>query len=247
MQQYLLMGLAGLASLLCACGPAPIRKTPDELEHKPPPDAQPPPPRSDGMAVEGLLGTLDDEQVFSVVSEQMAGFNNCFSRAEGSFVAGEVQLSFVVAPTGRVASVHVSESDLGSWKVEDCLVQTAGFLEFPRPDGGGPAKFIFPFTWNEPARRLAKPVDEAWAYKTLRANRKIIRDCRATHGFEGPFHLTTYVGPRGTVLSMGFHAKNAPKRTFPACVVQALQQLTFPDPGARTIKYRALVEDLPDA
>lgn len=199
------------------------------------------------MAVEGLLGSLDDDQVFDVINQQMAGFNNCFGRSEGSFVSGEVQLSFVVAPTGRVSSVHVSESDLGSWKVEDCLVQTGSFLEFPRPEGGGPAKFIFPFTWNERARRLALPVNEAWGYATLRKHRDLIRGCRTTHGFDGPFHLTMYVGPRGNVLATGFHAKSAPSKNFPVCVVQTLAPVRFPDPGARTVKYRALVEDLPDA
>lgn len=237
-----------VAALGAACGTQPVKEKP-VVEHKPPPDAKegvgggP----DDGMAVSGLLGTLNDDQVFMVMNEHMAGFNNCFSRAEGSFVAGEVQLSFEVAPTGRVSSVHVSESDLGSWKVEDCLVQTASFLEFPRPDGGGPARFIFPFTWNEPARRLSKPVDETWGYETLRTNRALIRKCRETHRFEGPFHLTAYVGPRGTVLAVGFHAKRAPTKEFPACIVQAIEPIVFPDPGSRPVKYRALVEDLPDA
>lgn len=234
-----------IAAALAACGPTVNQKP--TVEHKPPPDAKDPPPATDGMAVDGLLGTLNDDEVFGVMNQHMAGFNNCFDRTEGSFVAGEVQLSFEVAPNGRVASVHVSESDLGSWRVEDCLVQTASFLEFPRPDGGGPARFIFPFSWNEPARRLSKPVDEAWGYETLRANRRLIRDCRAAHRFEGPFHVTMYVGARGRVLSAGFHAKRPPTKEFPACVVQALAPVTFPDPGARTVKYRALIEDLPDA
>ncbi|MGK0358344.1 MAG: hypothetical protein ACI9U2_000628 [Bradymonadia bacterium] len=245
MRRTFFICLAGCA--LMACGPT-VQKRPS-FEHKPPPDAESPPPqrRDDGMAVEGLLGSLDDDQVFDVINQQMAGFNNCFGRSEGSFVSGEVQLSFVVAPTGRVSSVHVSESDLGSWKVEDCLVQTGSFLEFPQPQGGGPAKFIFPFTWNERARRLAQPVNEAWGYATLRKHRDLIRGCRTTHGFDGPFHLTMYVGPRGNVLATGFHAKSAPSKNFPVCVVQTLAPVRFPDPGARTVKYRALVEDLPDA
>lgn len=239
--------LSLLATGFVGCGPT-VKGSGPEVAHKPPPDTDfKAPETDDGMAVAGLLGTLNDDQVFVVMNEHMAGFNNCFTRAEGSFVAGEVQLSFVVAPNGRVDSVHVSESDLGSWKVEDCLVQTASFMEFPRPDGGGPAKFIFPFTWNEQARRLSKPVNEAWGYETLRANRKLVRDCRAAHRFDGPFHLTMYVGPRGNVLSVGFHAKRAPTKEFPACIVQAIGPITFPDPGSRTVKYRALVEDLPDA
>ncbi|MCB9538773.1 MAG: energy transducer TonB [Myxococcales bacterium] len=236
------------ALLLAACGPSPGTRGPGPIEHKPPPDdpRRPSAGPDDGMEVEGMQGTLDDDEVARVVSEQMAGFRNCFRRAPGAFVAGEVLLQFVVAPNGRVDKVWVAQSDLGSWAVEDCLVQTARFLEFPRPMGGGPARFVFPFGWNERARRLTAPIDEAWGYETLRKGRGAIDACREQHGFAGPFHVTAYVGRKGHVMSAGLHAPK-PAGDFAACAVTALGEMGFPNPGSRIVKYQALVEDLPDA
>lgn len=195
--------------------------------------------------MEGLGGQISEFAVQSVMETQMAGFNNCFKHVAGSYVSGEVQLSFKVNTDGRVKEVFVSQSTLGSWPVEDCLVQTARFLEFPPPEGG-PARFIYPFMWNQAGRRLSQTMDASWGYPTLRKNRDTIRACRSTHRFEGPFHVTLYVGARGKVLSAGMHANMDSGDRFPACVVENIEAMTFPDPGSATAKYSILIEDLPD-
>ncbi|MCB9544769.1 MAG: AgmX/PglI C-terminal domain-containing protein [Myxococcales bacterium] len=239
-----IMGLALVA--LAGCGTqGPTPPPPPDFDHRPPPDDPGPGQGGGGMEVEGLLGRLSDYAIQEAIQAQMAGFNNCFQRAGGAFVNGEVQLSFLVGVDGRVREVFVSESSLGSWSIEDCLVQTARFLEFPPPEGG-PARFIFPFLWNDAARRLTRQMDAAWGYETVRGNRKLVRECRATHKVEGSFHITVYVGARGRVLDAGFHSAKPTGDRFPACIVEAVRSMTFPDPGAATYKYALLVEDLPD-
>lgn len=199
------------------------------------------------MTVQGDTGTLDDDQVRAVMNQHMAGFRNCFHRAEtGSYVSGNVLLNFVVGADGRVESVWVSRSDLGAWRIEDCLVATARYLEFPPPRGGGRARFAFPFAWNPAGARLSTPIEPAWGYPTLREHRAEIDACRRSHGFDGDFNLTVYVGRRGRVLAAGLDSDRAPGETFPACVVQLVEGLTFPDPGSRVVKYRVLVENVPE-
>jgi len=234
----------GVVLGLAACGAnvdQSNRPRPVSIEHKPPPDER------DGTAVSGTTGVLDDDEVRTVMHEHMAGFNNCFRHGAGSFVSGKVLLQFVVNQVGRVDQVYVFESDVGSWRIEDCLVQTARYLEFPHPGGGGGARFAFPLSYNEPGRRLSVPVDRAWGYTTLRKNRDPIRRCRNKHHFEGPFNLTIYVGRLGKVLSAGFDSPTQPGDAFPACVVEIVEALRFPNPGQKVVKYRALVEDLPGA
>ena len=70
--------------------------------------------------------------------------------------------------------------------------------------------------------------------------------CRAKHDFQSPFNFTLYVGRLGSVLSAGFDSNVGPKDDFPSCVVDIVKGLRFPNPGARIVKYHALVEHLPD-
>lgn len=236
--------LPSLVAAVClACGTVPPTKAP-EVTHKPPPDdPRRVAPPDEGMSVEGLQGTLDDDDVQRVIADQMTGFEYCFQRGSGTYIAGKVMLEFQVARSGRVRSVYVSESDLGSLVIEDCLVKTASFLVFPPPTGGGPARFAFPFAWNERGRRLSTPVPIDWGYPTLRDARDAVDSCRQAHGFPGPFHITAYIGRKGRVLSSGFHAAK-PAGDFPACVDQALKEMDFPNPGNRVYRFQALVEDL---
>lgn len=242
-----------ISLLVIACGP-PVRRGPPDLSHKPPPDANlkaSDPSRlsvmDDDMQISGTWGTLSEYDIQQVMQANMSGFNNCFRRAAGRFVSGRVDTRFLIAADGRVDQVFIARSNLGSWRVEDCIVQTARFFEFPPPEGGPRAKFDYPFTWNLSAVRLTRPVNEAWGYPTLRKHRRQFQRCRRAHNFEAPFRLTVYVGRKGKPLSVGFDADEAPGDGFAGCVVQLVEDMKFPNPGQRSVKYQALVEDLPDA
>ena len=243
MRHHLATACLALGALACGGGRP---KAPVIESHAPPPDD----PRrlgeepNDGLEVEGLVGTLDEFDVVAVINEALPGFQVCFERNAGTFVAGKVVLEFDVARDGVVAKVWVAESDLGDWRVESCLAETAGFLRFPRPFGGGPAHVAYPFSWNERGRRLATDVPIDWGYPTLREGDAALRACRDAHGFAGPFHLTTYIGRKGQVLSAGLHTAR-PAPAFTACISEAVRALTFPDPGARIYRFRAVVEDVP--
>jgi hypothetical protein len=226
--------LALATAALGACGPATHKP---DVDHKPPPDAR------EGTG--RFEGRLDAEDVRRVVKAQQAGFDNCFRRATGQFLAGDVYVQFVVGAGGRVQQASVQRSELGSWVVEDCLIETAFFLEFP-PPVGGEATFAYPFAGPTVGRRLTQAVDPAWGYETIRGARKAINRCRSEYGYQGPFHITVYVGPLGVVLDAGFDALDRPKREFPACVHSTVRGLRFPNPGNRTVKYRTIVETLDD-
>jgi hypothetical protein len=231
---FALTALAMAPVGLGGCGPGGARP---EVEFKPPPDAR----EGEGR----FEGRLDAEDVRRVVQAQQAGFDNCFRRSSGQYLAGDVYVQFVIGKQGRVNLASVQRSELGSWVVEDCLIETATFLEFP-PPVGGEATFAYPFAGPTVGRRLVQAVDPAWGYETIRGARKAINRCRAEYGYQGPFHITVYVGPLGVVLDAGFDALDRPRREFPACVHSTVRGLRFPNPGNRTVKYRTIVETLDD-
>lgn len=226
------------AALAAACGgskPRGERNIQYKIQHSESPDTR----QSD------LNGRLADDEIRRVMEEQQGGFNNCFRQAPDAFISGHVELTFVVKATGRVEDVFVSQSDLGSLTAEDCLVQTAKFLEFP-PPAGGRARFAYPFEWNEPGRRLSQPVEVQWGYSTLADHRELYERCRAKYDYQAPFNLTVYVGRLGSVLSAGYDSGSGPGVNFPSCVVDVTKGLRFPNPGNRIVKFHSLVEHLPD-
>lgn len=189
---------------------------------------------------------LAPQHVDAIFAENAAGLDNCKRRAAGPFVSGVVRLQFVLDERGRTETVFVADSDVGSYKVEDCLLQTARFLEFPVPPDSGRTQFVRSIPINEAARRISLPQPESWGYTALRARRDAFRTCRTRYSYQGPFHLTLYVGGRGRVLSAGFHARNITPEGFAACVVQVAEETEFPGAGDRVVRYRALVELLAD-
>ncbi len=224
-----------LLPLLAACGVAP--QADDGPVHQRPPDSRLDP---DGYA------ELPPHVVDAVFAEQKAGFSNCGRNLPGAFVGGVARLIFLLDEQGRTEQVYVAESDVGSIDVERCLLTAARFMEFPVPRGSGKTRFVRAFPINPAARGTVTEQPESWGYPTIRGRRDAIRQCRARYRYDGPFHLTTFIGGRGRVLSAGFHARHATPEGFADCVIRVIRETTFPDTGDQVMKYRALVEFLPD-
>lgn len=225
----------GALTLLLGCSAAPA--DPSGPTHQRPPDSRLDPT---GYA------ELAPHHVDAVFAEQSAGFNTCGRKASGAFVGGVARLMFLLDPRGRVEHVYVAESDVGSLEVERCLLTAARFMEFPVPPKSGRTRFVRAFPVNPAARGTVPEQPEPWAYPTIRGRRDAIRRCRADYGYDGPFHLTAFIGGRGRALSAGFHARHNTPDDFAECVVRVIEETTFPDTGGQVVKYRALVEFLPD-
>lgn len=222
---------------LAACGVAPTPAPTSTPVHLRSPDS-----RLDPSGYSELAPHLVD----AIFAEQQAGFSACNHDLPGAHVGGVARLMFLLDPNGRVEQVFVAESDIGSLDVERCLLTAARFLEFPVPPDSGRTRFVRGFPVNASARDSLPARPESWGYPTVRGRRDAIRKCRTDYGYDGPFHLTMFVGGRGRVLSAGFHARQATPDGFSDCVVRVMGETTFPDTGGQIVKYRALVEFLPD-
>ncbi len=188
--------------------------------------------------------TLDQSTVGAIISEHMVGFETCQSRGAGHFVSGAAIVQFSIGGDQRVERVHVIDSSLGSWAIEQCLLQAARFLTFPLPKDADRGEFRYPFSFNEVAERITVPKPESWGYASLGAQRAGFNGCRSRYGFDGPFHITAYISSTGRPRSVGFHSRKPAPDDFASCVVNVTGEAKFPSTRGAIVKYRGLVEYL---
>ena len=188
--------------------------------------------------------TLDQSTVGAIISEHMVGFETCQSRGAGHFVSGAAIVQFSIGGDQREERVHVIDSSLGSWAIEQCLLQAARFLTFPLPKDADRGEFRYPFSFNEVAERITVPKPESWGYASLGAQRAGFNGCRSRYGFDGPFHITAYISSTGRPRSVGFHSRKPAPDDFASCVVNVTGEAKFPSTRGAIVKYRGLVEYL---
>ena len=93
-----------------------------------------------GLAAGGptILGSLGEDQIRSVVDSHRSALRTCqrsgLARGLG---AAELTVKFVVGSGGAVSSSRIRSSTLNDDRVEECIRQRFGQMQFPPPPGGG--------------------------------------------------------------------------------------------------------------
>jgi hypothetical protein len=123
-------------------GPGPLppeEQAPVEEPAPPPAEARPVEP---GITKAGAptRGTLPKAVIDEKLASAQPGVRGCYEAALKTKpdLRGSVNLSFVVAPDGKVAHAEVLESEnpLDDAAAVECIVATIKRLEFPAPNGG---------------------------------------------------------------------------------------------------------------
>ncbi len=188
--------------------------------------------RDDGVAIEGLMGTIDADEVRMTIEPKLGRFMRCFStRYEDiEILGGHIHMSFRVDVEGNVLWVYPNESSIGDRETERCLLETAKAIRFPRPHGGE-AEFGYPLDLDPP-EDVRPPV--AWAESSiedvLEANRESVAECGTG------FTVTVYVGPGGEVMAAGAAADELDQAENLDCVTDDVSQWEMPDPGSYPAK-----------
>lgn len=193
---------------------------------------EPAPRRDDGVQVEGLMGTMDADEVRMTIEPKLTRFMRCFSRRydEIEILGGHIHMSFRVDVEGNVLWVYPNESTIGDRETERCLVETAAAIRFPRPRGGE-AEFGYPLDLDPP-EDVRPPV--AWGESSiadvLEANRASVASCGSG------YTVTMYVGPGGEVMAAGAAADELDDAANLDCVTDAVTEWEMPDPGSYPAK-----------
>lgn len=95
-------------------------------------------------------GSLEKEQIVSVVREHETAIQSCYDRAEESYpgISGKVIVWFWIAPDGGVREAVVRESSLENDKAEQCIVKEVASWKFPEPVGGS-VQMTYPWMFKK--------------------------------------------------------------------------------------------------
>jgi len=101
----------------------------------------------------------------------------CYTEKVGKrrWLGGHVVLQWNMRGDGTLTSVKLTESDLGSWAVEQCLLDIAWSATFGKPSGGGDVDFTVPLDFS------AKGGSQAWnedqALRAVGGQLAMLDDC----------------------------------------------------------------------
>lgn len=223
----------GALSSLAACGGAEETHEEAHTENHSS-GSERPPEVDDGLAIEGLMGSISEMAVSRGLSPRMGRFAQCFADRYDDLdvVGGRIRFSFRIKTDGTVKWVFPHASTIGDRPTEACLIDVAQRTRFERPRGGE-AEFSWPLAFDPPDD-IRPPVgwEATRVEDTVAAHRAAVR----SNCGRGPFMVTAYVSPGGEVKAAGVSTTEQTSAERLECVANAVTTWTLPDPGSYLAK-----------
>lgn len=228
-----------LMLLTGACGGVQAQPTTPSPTPPAQPAAVPAPPAAasrcgstQGMSIEGQLGTIAAANVRRVMRDAEATLMACYTRRVEALpcLSGRVEFRIRVGDDGAVRWAIPTSSTLGDRATEQCMVAAAAALRFDAPCGGE-AEVTYALDMDGgPDRRPATSWTPQRVETALRARRTALATCR--RGDATPLQVTLYVAPNGTVAAAGAALASHQATAMTECVLREVQALRLPTPGS---------------
>lgn len=182
-------------------------------------------------AVEGLLGTVTDDEIHRVFDNNMRYLLKCYEDEvfELEEMEGSLTFELEVASEGTVNHAFIRESSLGSLETESCMLRKVEGFTFQRQPGGI-AVLSYPLellpAYDHPA---PKPLTRADIGDKIDSEYgEDVSGC--LNGGSGVV-LTFYIGQGGMVLAAGASAYDVDTYESAMCLAKAARGWRFDDPG----------------
>jgi hypothetical protein len=225
-----------VASALAACGGPPAPSLP---WNEPPPNQREPVEEAepdDGVQVVGTKGRTDPEAVNAGLAARRAELSGCYLQNVGKrrWLGGKLIVHWDIAADGAIARVLLTESDLGAWPIEKCVLGVARATTFGKPIGGA-TELTLPLEFAAPA-----PAGEWDLEQSIRAVGGQLVKLEACAGLgvvPGEVTITLYVGPQGRVQSVGFASATTPlDEAWASCAEKVALGWQLLDPKGQVTK-----------
>ena len=92
-------------------------------------------------------GGLEKSQIAAVINRNIGQIIYCYEKGlqQDTALTGRVFIKFIINNKGYVSTANVKKSNLGSKKVEKCMVGKLKRWKFPKPHGNVNVKVTYPF------------------------------------------------------------------------------------------------------
>jgi hypothetical protein len=235
-----------LASFACGGKSAPVQKPADP----PQPSAKRVPieddsqDNDDGVTFVHARGHMEQDAVEAGIAPHKDELADCYTKNVGRrrWLGGHVKIHWDIAKDGTITAVKLaSESDLGAWPIEKCLLEVARAASFDKPVGGD-ADFDIPLAFS--AKGVVLPWDEDQGLKAVGGQLVKLEPCGKTEGLPDDVVITLYVGPHGKAMSVGFSSDRSEiNEKWAECAEKVALKWRLPDPrgtvAKMAIRYRA--------
>lgn len=212
-------------------------------------------------------GSITKEQIEKGLAPHSTALAECYTSKVGKrrWLGGRVMLKWFLETDGKLTSVKLTESNLGSWAIEQCMLDIAWSASFGKPSGGK-VEFDVPLEfsakggtaiWDEDQTLRAiggqlailddcsdfefepKPPPKRGKKAPKKAPQKAEDDDKPARPEKAPSDvtMTLYVGPGGTLQSVGFaSATTEVGPKWSACAEKAARSWRLPDPRGQIAK-----------
>lgn len=222
----------------------------------------------DGVTFVASRGRMDPARIEAGIAPHTTALSECYTTSVGRrrWLGGQVTIHWEIAKDGTVTAVKLSESTLGAWPIEKCLLEIARTATFEPPKGGD-ADFSIPLdfsskgrvtTWDDDMALRAvggqlAGLDACVAGAARPATKNGKTKKKQQPPVEPPPELpatppddvtvTVYVGPQGKAQSVGFSSpKSVLTDAWGDCAAKVALAWRLPDPRGTiaklAIKYR---------
>lgn len=175
------------------------------------------------LAMDRQVGFIDNADVEDTIMRDWPRVRACYDRAGAAvkYAAGRVMMHFMLTGNGEVARITVTESRLGNYDVERCLVETCQSLKFPPPKGRRPTTFEYAVEFRSTGEMDVSEWSDARTDKEIAQLLPQLADCGslATQGVTA----TIYVEPGGKIGSVGLAGAAHVNETAGECAVNAIR------------------------
>lgn len=203
-----------------------------------------PAPAAEDMAVEGIAGQLDAPACERVLEQAKPDLKKCYDEVASRmyFLSGHIELKLFIGTDGKAKRIITQKSNVGSYEVEHCLVQTLQKIEYPAAKGGlGEITYPMDFAGRGPLgvwgrEQVAENLDKE-KKKLLTCQSKAKKGGTERRAHIEELRLTMYVAPGGQVAAVGFSSPKDPlDEGVTACLDTKVRQLKLADPLGKIVK-----------
>jgi hypothetical protein len=180
---------------------------------------------TDGLQISLERGVISQDAAQQAIMARWKELTSCYGEAGAamSFAGGPVTLRFLVDGQGATTEVRVTDTQLGSYEVERCLVAVGRTIRFPHPQGNATAQVDYTLEFRSTGAigvMDLSPAELDPQLPTLHA--RLAAACEQLGADE--VSATLYIDAAGAVRSIGL-ASSAPfDDQAAACVAGAIRR-----------------------